>query len=95
MSQIINRYVHLIKNTQSHNNIFPHGSIILANKCGHYLKNLLACFDPYNYSYNIKHDLTDFIPYGYRPCSKKLDSCSKFLQAKHKLFPVLLEENVT
>ena len=59
VSQIINRHLHLIKNSPFLHNIFPDGSILVAKKRCQSLKDLLVRSDPYN----IKHDLTDIIPH--------------------------------
>ena len=73
--QIINRHLHLIKNSPFLHNIFPHGSILVTNKHYQNLKDLLVSGDPYN----IKHDLTDIAPHQYKPCGKKCDSCDNFV----------------
>ena len=48
VSHIINRHLHLIKNSPFLHNIFPDGSIFVANKRCHNLKDLLICGDPHN-----------------------------------------------
>ena len=78
MSQIINRPLHLIKNSPFLHNIFPDGSILVADKRCQKLKDLLVRGDPYN----IKHDLTDIIPHQYKPCGKKCDSCDNFVASQ-------------
>ena len=74
MSQIINRHLHLIKNSPFLHNISPDGSILVTNKRCQNLKDLLVCGGPYN----IKHDLTDIVPHQYKPCGEKFDSCDNF-----------------
>ena len=57
VSQIINRHLHLIKNSPFLHNIFPDGFTLVANKHCPNLKDILVCGHPYN----IKHDLTDIV----------------------------------
>ena len=64
VSQIINRHLYLIENLPFLHNIFPDGSILVANKRCQNLKDLLVCGDPYN----IKHDLTDIVSHQCKPC---------------------------
>ena len=64
MSQIINGHLYLIENSPFLHNIFPDGSVLVANKRCQNLKDLLVCGDPYN----IKHDLTDIISHQCKPC---------------------------
>ena len=47
-SQIINRHLHLIKNSPFLYNIFPNGSLLVTNKRCQKLKNLYVCGDPYS-----------------------------------------------
>ena len=75
VSQIINRHLHLIKNSPFLLSILPDGSILVANKRCQNLKDLLVRGDPYN----IKHDLTAFVPHQYKNCRKKCDSCDNFV----------------
>ena len=72
--QIINRHLHLIKNSKFLHNIFPDNFILVANKSCQNFKDLLISSDPYI----IKHDLTDIVPSQYKPCGKKCDSCDNF-----------------
>ena len=74
VSQIINRHLHLIKNSRFPHNIFPHGSTFVANKRCQDVKDLLVCGGPYK----IKHDLPNIVPHQYKPCGKKCDSCDNF-----------------
>ena len=69
VSQIINHQFSLIKNSLFPHNILSDGSILVANKGCPNVKDLLVRGDPYN----IKHDLPDFVPHKYKPCSKKCD----------------------
>ena len=62
VSQIINRQLHLIKNSPFLHNISPDGSILVANKRCQNFEDLLVCGDPYN----IKHDLTDIVPHQHK-----------------------------
>ena len=78
MSQSINRHLDLIKNSPFLHNIFPDGSILVANKRCQNLRDLLVRGDPYN----IKHDLTDIVPHQYTPCGKKCDSCDNFVASQ-------------
>ena len=75
MSQIINRHLHLIKNSPFLHNIFPDGSTLAVNERCQNLKDLLARGD----QCNIKHDFTDIVPHQYKPCGKKCDSCDNFV----------------
>ena len=59
VSQIINRHLHLMKNSPFLHIIIPDSSILVAKKRFQSLKDLLVRSDPYN----IKHDLTDIIPH--------------------------------
>ena len=42
------------------------------------LEDLFVCGD----SYKIKHDLTDIVPYQYKPCGKKCASCDNFVASQ-------------
>ena len=75
MSQIINRHLHLIKNSPFLHNLFPEDSTLVANKRCQNLKNLLIRGHPYN----IKHDLTDIVSHQNKPCGKKYDSFDNFI----------------
>ena len=77
VSQIINRQFHLIKNSPFLHNIFPDCSVLVANKGCPNFKDSLVHGDPYNK----KHDLTDIVPYEYKSCSKKCDSCDNFVES--------------
>ena len=81
MSQIINRQLHLIKNSLFLHNIFPDGSILVDNKGCPNFKDLLVRGNPYN----IKHDLTDTVSDEYNPCSKKCVLCDNFLGSQSYL----------
>ena len=78
MSQIINRHLHLIKNSLLLHNIFPVGSKLVANKRCQNLKDLLVRGD----SYNIKLDLTDIVSHQNKPYDKKCDSCNNFVASQ-------------
>ena len=78
VSQIINRGLHLIKNSPFLHNTFPDGSILVASKRCKNFKDLLVRGDPYN----IKHDLTGIVPQQYKPCGKKCDSCDNFVASQ-------------
>ena len=78
VSHIINPHLHLIKNSPFLQDIFPDGSILIANKRCQNHKDLLVLDD----SYNIKHDFTDIVPHQYKPCGKKCDSCDNFVASQ-------------
>ena len=83
VSQIINRHLHLMKNSPFLHNIFPDGLVLVAKKHHQNLKNLLLCAD----LYNIKHDLTDSVLHQYKPCGEKCDSCDNFVASQwHVVF---------
>ena len=76
VADIVNRNLHLIRDTPLLNKLFPPGTITVANKRGNNLKELMLRGDPYN----IKTDLTDNDAHGYVKCGKKCDSCDNFVQ---------------
>ena len=78
VSQIIDRHLHLIRISSFFHNIFPDGSILVANKRCQNWKNLLNR----GYPYNIKQDLTDTVPHLYKPCSEKCDSCGNLVASQ-------------
>ena len=78
VSQIINRHLHLIKNSPFLHNIFPDGFTLVANKHCPNLKDILVCGHPYN----IKHDLTDIVAHWYKPCGNKFGSCDNFVASQ-------------
>ena len=78
VSQIINRHLHLIKNPSFLHNIFSDGSKVAANRRCQNLKDSLVRGDPYNK----KHDLTEIIPYQYKPCSKQCDLSDNFVASQ-------------
>ena len=55
ISKIIKENLHLLQNHDLLKEIFPKGSILVANKREHNLKDLLLRSDPYN----IKNDIMD------------------------------------
>ena len=90
VSQIINRHLHLIKNSPFCHNIFPDYSTLVANKRCQNLKDLLVRCDPYN----VKHDLTDIIPHQYKPYGKKCDSCDNFAASQSSVISNATEESI-
>ena len=67
VSQVINRHLHVIKNSSFLRSIFPDGSILVANKRCQNVKDLLVRV----VRYNIKRNLTNIAPHQYKPCGKK------------------------
>ena len=55
VSEIINRHRHLLETDDTLKQLFPENSIVVANKRGKNLQELLTRADPYN----IKSDLLD------------------------------------
>ena len=72
VSKIINKHRHLLETDDTLKQLYPKNSIIIANKRGRNLQELLTRGDPYN----IKSDLLDRNVHGYRKCGKRCDSCN-------------------
>ena len=81
VTEIIKKHQHLLESNPILNDLFPPRSIIVANKRGNNLKELLLRGDPYN----IKPDLLDKREYGYTRCNKKCDSCDNFVSPTTKI----------
>ena len=64
VSEIINRHRHLLETDDTLKQLFPKNSIVVANKRGKNLQDLLTRADPYN----IKNDLLDQNFHGYKKC---------------------------
>ena len=75
VSEIINRHRHLLETDDTLKQLFPENSIVVANKRGKNLQELLTRADPYN----IKSDLLDRNFHGYKKCGKMCDSCNNFV----------------
>ena len=74
VSKIINKHRHLWE-TDDKLKLFPKNSIVVANKRGRNLQELLTRADPYN----IKSDLIDLNFHGYKKCGKKCNWCNNFV----------------
>ena len=72
---IINQHLHIIENQPELANIFPTGTVIVANKKEPNLGDLLLRSDPNN----IKQDLTNSNELGYTKCDKNCDSCKNYV----------------
>ena len=75
VSEIINKHKHLLETDDTLKQLFPKNSIIVTNKRGRNLQDLLTRANPYN----IKSDLLDLNVHGYKKCGKKCDSCNNFV----------------
>ena len=75
VSEIINKHKHLLETDDTLKQLFPKNSIIVTNKRGRNLQDLLTRAN----LYNIKSDLLDLNVYGLKKCSKKCDSCNNFV----------------
>ena len=75
VSEIINKHKHLFETDDTLKQLFPKNSIIVTNKRGRNLQDLLTRANPYN----IKSDLLDLNVHGYKKCGKKCDSCNNFV----------------
>ena len=75
VSEIINKHKHLLETDDTRKQLFPKNSIIVTNKRGRNLQDLLTRANPYN----IKSDLLDLNDHGYKKCGKKCDSCNNFV----------------
>ena len=75
VSEIINKHKHLLETNDTLKQLFPKNSIIVTNKRGRNLQDLLTRANPYN----IKSDLLDLNVHGYKKCGKKCDSCNNFV----------------
>ena len=73
ISKIIKKHEHLLQIKTE--NIFPSGSIMVANKRVQNLKELMVRGDPYN----IKSDSVDTSSTGYVKCGRSCESCNKFV----------------
>jgi len=78
VKSIVDRHLPTLLNaTISLNELFPDGSIMVANKRENDLADLLQRSDPYN----VKSDLTDNESHGYVKCGRSCDSCNNFVIA--------------
>ena len=75
VSKIINNHKHLLETDHTLKQLFPKNYVIVANKRGRNLRELLTRANPYN----IKSDLLDQNFHGYKKCGKKCDSCNNFV----------------
>ena len=75
VSEIINKHKQLLETDDTLKQLFPKNSIIVTNKRGRNLQDLLTRANPYN----IKSDLLDLNVHGYKKCGKKCDSCNNFV----------------
>ena len=75
ISEIINKYRHLLETDDILKQSFPKNSIIVASKRRRNLQDLLTRADPYN----IKSDSLDLNVDGYKKFGKKCDSCNNFV----------------
>ena len=75
VKSIVDRPLPTILNAPTLKNLFPDGSIMIANKLENGLADLLQRSDPYN----IKTDLTDNQDHGYVPCNRSCDSCNNYV----------------
>ena len=62
LNAIIKKHKHILQNNTVLKELFPSNSIIVVNKRGNNLHQLIARADPYN----IKMDLSDQTPHGYK-----------------------------
>ena len=90
VSKIINKHRHLLETDDTLKQLYPKNSIIIANKRGRNLQELLTRGDPYN----IKSDLLDRNAHGYKKCGKKCDSCNILLMKPLLLYQKQLEGNI-
>ena len=75
VKSIIKSNLHLLEDQPNLQELFPKGSIIVANKKESSLKDLLLRADPYS----VKDDLCDKREHGYVRCNKGCDSCENFV----------------
>ena len=68
---MINQHRHVLETDDTLKQLFPKNYIIVANKRGRNLQEILTRADPYN----IKTDLLDLHIHGYKKC----DSCNDFV----------------
>ncbi len=71
---IVKKHSHLLIKSPAARKVFPNG-VMVVNKREQNLKELLTRADPYQ----IKSDITDLTPRGYKRCRKKCDSCDNFV----------------
>ena len=76
VKKIINKHIGLIYDSPVLSEIFPRGSVMVANKTLKNLKQLMVRADPYSENNNSTTTLEN--P-GYVPCGKKCDSCNNFV----------------
>ena len=99
VKNIIKSNLHIIENQPEIANLFPSGSIFVANKKENNLKDLLLRSDPYN----IKEDLTSHQELGYIKFKKNCDSCNNYVlettsirsHATGRLFKIRRESSCT
>ena len=75
VSESINKHKHLLETDDTLKQLFPKKSIIVTNKRGRNLQELLSRADPYN----IKSDLSDLNVHGYKKCGKKCNPYNNFV----------------
>ena len=68
VSEIINKHKHLLETDDTLKQLFPKNSIIVTNKRGRNLQDLLTRANPYN----IKSDLLDLNVHGYKKMQQKM-----------------------
>jgi len=75
VKSIVDRHLPTLLNVTSLKDVFPEGSVMVANKRENGLADLLQRSDPYS----IKSDLTDHQKHGYTKCGRTCDSCNNFV----------------
>ena len=75
MNAITRKHEYILQNNTVLKELFPSNSVIVANKRGNNLHQMISRADPYN----IKTDLLDQTPRGYKKCGRKCDSCNNFV----------------
>lgn len=78
---IVKKHLPIVQNAPSLKDVFQNSPILVANKRENNLSDLLLRSDPYN----IKPDLTNDEPCGYRKCNKKCDSCQNYVIETDKI----------
>ena len=90
VSDIINIHRNLLETEETLKQLFLGNSIIVANKRGKTLKELLSRANPYN----IKSDLLDLNVHGYKKCGKNCSSCNILLMKPLLLYRMQMDGNI-
>ena len=90
VSEIIDKDRHLLETDDTLKQLFPKSYIIVANKRGRNLQELLSRAN----LYNIKNDLLDLNAHGYKKIREKCDSCNNFVDDSFLLYQKQQDGNI-